>query len=179
MYFAFDRSTSAVTQSAVAGLSTDWKVAAVADFDGDGKADIFWRNINGANAIWYMDGPRVVQFKNFAGLGIDWSVAGVADFNRDGYPDILWRNVDGSNGLWLMRDNVIQEVRNLPGVTPDWRVVGSGDYNGDGFADILWEQTVNGTRIVWLLNAGAYWTEAMLPATGDINWKVVNPKSNR
>jgi hypothetical protein len=179
MYFAFDRSTSAVTQSAVAGLSTDWKVAAVADFDGDGKADIFWRNINGANAIWLMNGPKVKQVLNVAGLGIDWTLAAVADFDRDGRPDLLWRNIAGYNGIWFMKRNVVDRVMDIPGVTPDWRIVGTGDYDGDGFADILWEQNVTATRVEWLLNAGAYHSEAVLPGAGEPGWHVVNPKSNR
>jgi hypothetical protein len=164
----------------VTGLGIDWKVAGVADFDGDGKADIFWRNINGANAIWLMNGPVVKQVVNVPGLGNDWSVAGIADFNRNGKPDILWRNVAGYNGIWFMNKVAIDYVVNVPGVTPDWRIVGTGDYNGDGFADILWEQTINGTRVAWLMNAGVYQGEAVLPGTGDnIAWQVVNPVSLR
>jgi hypothetical protein len=79
-----------------------------------------------------------------------------------------------------MDKNVVSRVINVAGVTPDWRIVGTGDYNGDGFADILWEQTVNGTRVVWSMNAGIYQGEAVLPGTGDnIAWQVVNPVSNR
>jgi ELWxxDGT repeat protein len=179
MFLQFNDSTGAVAESAVAGLGIDWKVAGAGDFDGDGMADIFWRNINGANAIWLMNGPAVKQVLNVAGLGIDWTLAGIADFDRDGRPDLLWRNIAGHNGIWFMNKNAVERVVNVPGVTPDWRVVGSGDYNGDGFADILWEQSVNGTRVVWMLDAGAYWIEAVLPGTGDIGWQVINPVSIR
>jgi hypothetical protein len=38
----------------------DWKVARVADFQGDGKADIMWRNsTSGANSQWLMNGPVI------------------------------------------------------------------------------------------------------------------------
>lgn len=53
-----------------------------------------------------------------------------------------------------MNNNVVTQVANAPGVAPDWRMVRTGDYNGDGYADILLEQTVNGTRVVWLMPAG-------------------------
>lgn len=42
------------TTLAVGGVTNlAWTVAAVGDYDGDGRADIFWRNtVTGANAIW-------------------------------------------------------------------------------------------------------------------------------
>ena len=170
---------STVMQSAVAGLGIDWKLAGVADFDGDGKADIFWRNIGGYNGIWMMNGAAVKEVLDVAGLGNDWALAGIADFNNDGKPDLLWRNINGANGIWLMNANAVAQVINVPGVSPDWRIVGTGDYNGDGHADILWEQTAIGTRVVWFLRNGAYQSERVLPGTGDIGWQVINPKSNR
>ena len=38
------------------GPNSDWRVTHVGDFDGDGKADILWRNTNGAVTVWLMDG---------------------------------------------------------------------------------------------------------------------------
>ena len=40
----------------VAQVDLAWGVAGVADFDGDGKADILWRKDDGAASIWRMDG---------------------------------------------------------------------------------------------------------------------------
>jgi hypothetical protein len=40
----------------------NWKVARVADFDGDGMGDVVWRNaVTGSNSIWLMSGlqPRI------------------------------------------------------------------------------------------------------------------------
>ncbi|NJL09937.1 MAG: hypothetical protein HC908_06420, partial [Calothrix sp. SM1_7_51] len=35
----------------------DWKMITAADFNGDGKDDILWRNSRtGENAVWFMDG---------------------------------------------------------------------------------------------------------------------------
>jgi FG-GAP repeat protein len=40
--------------------SSDWKVAGVGDFDGDGKADILWRNsVTGENYLYPMDGATI------------------------------------------------------------------------------------------------------------------------
>ncbi|MGZ8269479.1 MAG: hypothetical protein ACXW20_18645, partial [Burkholderiales bacterium] len=36
--------------------------AATGDYDGDGKADVLWRNMStGDNAIWLMDGATVID----------------------------------------------------------------------------------------------------------------------
>ncbi len=35
----------------------NWQVAGIGDFDGDGKADVLWRNsASGENYIYFMDG---------------------------------------------------------------------------------------------------------------------------
>jgi hypothetical protein len=34
------------------GEPASWSVAATADFNGDGKADILWRDNTGSTAIW-------------------------------------------------------------------------------------------------------------------------------
>jgi hypothetical protein len=56
-------SGSQVTQSRVVGnMSANWTVAAVGDFNGDGKADIIWQdNATGAQTEWLMNGTRVTQ----------------------------------------------------------------------------------------------------------------------
>ncbi len=39
-----------------------WTLAGVADFNGDGKPDLLWRDsVSGADRIWQMDGTRVSQ----------------------------------------------------------------------------------------------------------------------
>ena len=39
----------------VSGLGSDWTLAGIADYNRDGKPDLLWRNINGANGVWLMD----------------------------------------------------------------------------------------------------------------------------
>jgi hypothetical protein len=45
------------------GLS--WTPAYIADFNGDGKADILWQNTDGSLAIWLMNGGTCL-----AGAGV-------------------------------------------------------------------------------------------------------------
>ena len=80
----------------VGTIPTNWSVAGVADFNGDGLGDILWRDTRGDYAIWLMNGAAVMSS---AGLGnvspTTWSVVGTGDFNGDGMADILWRDTSG------------------------------------------------------------------------------------
>src|SRR5262249_2451539 len=82
-----------------------WQVAGTGDFDGDGKADILWRNsATGENYIYFMDG-RTIANEGFIRTVADqnWQVAGVGDFDGDGKADILWRNsATGENYIYFM-----------------------------------------------------------------------------
>ncbi|MEO8141377.1 MAG: M10 family metallopeptidase C-terminal domain-containing protein, partial [Sphingomicrobium sp.] len=68
------------------------------DFNGDGRSDILWRNIDGQMSNWLgqANGGFVQNNANAAAVvPTSWQIAGTGDFNGDGRDDILWRNVDG------------------------------------------------------------------------------------
>ena len=115
------------------------------DMDGDGKADILWRNsFTGQNWLYLMNGPLINS-----SIGINtvsdtnWKVVGNGDYNNDGNADILWRNsFTGQNWMYLMNGATISSsvvVNTVADLT--WEVVGNGDYDGDGDADILWRNS--------------------------------------
>jgi hypothetical protein len=41
-------------------IGTDWNIAGVTDFNGDGRSDILWRNDDGRVAEWNMNGTTIV-----------------------------------------------------------------------------------------------------------------------
>jgi hypothetical protein len=58
----------------------NWEVKGVGGFDGDGKADIFWRNkTTGENVVWLMGNGYMVKSAGFSNpwYDLNWEVAGV------------------------------------------------------------------------------------------------------
>jgi FG-GAP-like repeat len=49
------------TATSTAGLDSTYQVADIADFSGDGKADILWRKDTGATSVWQMNGSSVLS----------------------------------------------------------------------------------------------------------------------
>jgi Ca2+-binding RTX toxin-like protein len=133
------------------------------DFNGDGRSDILWRNVDGTLSNWLgqANGGFVANNANAAVfVPTAWSVVGTGDFNGDGRDDILWRNTDGTVSNWLGQANggFVANDANAAVVVPiAWSVVGTGDFNGDGRDDILW-RNVDGTVTDWLGNANGGFT---------------------
>ena len=170
-------------------LDPSWSVAGVGDFNGDSKADILLRNINGSLADWTMNGSQITnsQLLNVQGTAVSldpsWSVAGVGDFNGDGKADILLRNTNGSLADWTMNGSQITASQLLTSggspvsLDPSWSIVGVGDFNGDGDADILL-RNANGSLADWTMNGSQIASAQLLTAGGspvnlDASWSVV------
>ncbi len=69
---------------------SDWSLAGVGDFNGDGTSDVLWRNINTSQVDqWQMkSGNWSKSIDLGATKGADWQVAGIGDFDEDGTSDI-------------------------------------------------------------------------------------------
>jgi Ca2+-binding RTX toxin-like protein len=127
------------------------KVAGIGDFNGDGRADILWRDSN-SGAIFNFLGTATGGFTNngdnsFVSAPSTTKVVGVADFNGDGRADILWRMADGTifNFLGTANGGFTNNGGNSAvTVSTAYEVAGTGDFNGDGRADILWRNSSTG-----------------------------------
>lgn len=106
-YIHFMNGTAILASSGPVASVTDlqWKVVALADFNGDGATDLYWRNAStGVNVIWTMDGSIVVANQVVSTeTDQNWTVANTGDYNGDGKADVFWRHSgNGRNFVHLM-----------------------------------------------------------------------------
>ncbi len=99
-----------------------------ADFNGDGRTDILWRNtLSGDAGVWLMDGTAVTGYFPIGTVSTAWQIAGTGDFNGDGQTDILWRNtLSGDVGVWLMDGTTVTGYFPIGTVSTAWQIAGSG-----------------------------------------------------
>lgn len=136
-------------------FTTDWSIATVGDFNGDGISDLLLRRTDGWVTDWL--GTSTGGFvNNNANASVyfstDWKVVGAGDFNGDGRDDLLLRNDSGWVTNWLgtasggfTNNGAASSVY----FSTDWKIAGIGDFNGDTREDLLLRND-NGWATDWL-----------------------------
>src|SRR6266850_1646511 len=158
----------------------NWTIAGTGDFDGDGRADILWRNTStGQNYVYFMDGTTIKPTEGFIRTVSDqnWQVAGIGDLDGDGKDDILWRNaVTGENYLYPMDGLAIMPSEGYLRTVADqsWQVAGIGDFDGDGKDDILWRNSSSGQNYLYpMYGTTIKSTEGYLRTVADLAWQIM------
>ena len=71
---------STFSTTLAADTHLDWKIVGVGDFNGDGVADIVWRNSStGANRVWLTSSPLSSTYTNVSLISLtdtDWVIGG-------------------------------------------------------------------------------------------------------
>jgi hypothetical protein len=145
----------------------------VFDLNGDGKADLIFRNTgSGVVAIWLMNGTAIASTGFPAGVPAEWQIAGVGDVNGDGQADVIWRHAtSGTMAVWLMNGLTITSVGFPGSAATAFEVAGVGDVNGDGKADLIFRNTGSGVVAIWLMN-GAAIASTGFPAGVALEWQI-------
>jgi hypothetical protein len=158
--------------------STSASIVGSGDYNGDGNADILWRDSStGFNWIYFMNGATIVDALGINIVpGMEWEIVGNGDYDGDGSSDVLWRNgATGQNWMYLMDGATIATSAGVNTVSDlDWEIVGGGDYDGDGKADILWRNAVTGQNWMYLMDGSSISTSAGVNTVSALSWQIVN-----
>ena len=161
---------------------THWSIIGAADFTGDRKNDLLWRNDHGAIACWTMDDTSYVRYfplPTGPTLGSGWMISGVPDIDRNGKADILWVKTNGMTTAWLMdRTNYLSTATLADGFAADagWRLSAVVDLNSDGSSDFVWANT-NGRVTAMLMNRTNYVHSVALRTNTALNgWRLIGPR---
>jgi hypothetical protein len=168
--------------NALVSVSTNWKVAAVGDFNGDGRDDILWRSDAGQLSDWLgtaSGGWQNNDANALVGVPSNWKIIGAGDFNGDNRDDILWRSDNGTVSNWLGQANGSffgNDANARVDVLPNWHVAQIGDFNGDNRDDILWRSDTGGFSN-WLGTASGRFTPNDANALTSVTtaWHVQDP----
>jgi hypothetical protein len=168
------------TEGFIRAVSLAWTVAGIGDFDGDGKADILWRNsVTGENYLYPMDGLSIKATEGYVRTVADqsWQVAGIGDFDGDGKADVLWRHaVSGQNYIFFMDGSTIKPGEGFIRTVADvnWQVKGIGDFDGDGKADIVWRNSASGQNYLYPMDGTVIKpNEGYIRTVADLAWQIV------
>lgn len=148
------------------------------DFNGDGKADILWRNASsGAVYMMPMNGATVLPGTVFyTEPNPIWQIVATTDFDGDGKTDILWWN--SSLGLvyqMLMNGTTIKSQGMIyQEADTNWRIVGTGDFNGDGKSDILWRNASTGAVYMMPMNGATVLPGTVFYTEPNQTWQIVS-----
>lgn len=176
-----------------APLPSNWEIAATADFDHDGRADLLWFNQTSLRlVVWTMNGVEksgsLLPSPDRAPPG-GWRVVAAPDLDGDGNADLLWHNAaSGKLAFWLLDAQLVRRAGAFTSpdaaASPDWLPVGVGDFGrGAGgawrTADVLWRHARSGRLVVWHMDFAGRRTSGVFTSPdgpGDPTWRVVAPR---
>lgn len=128
-----------------------------ADFNGDGRSDIFWHNPStGQTSTWLMNGTSTPTALTSPTLPLGWEPVATGDFNADGKGDLFWRHTStGETSVWLMNGGTYTTAFRTTTMPSPWKPVVSADFDGNGRTDLFWRNTSTGQSQVWFMNGAS------------------------
>lgn len=134
----------------------NFRLAAVADLDGNGKSDLVFLNTTQGEfsdvRIW-TDFQRSTE-RLWRQVKQVWDVQVVGDLDGDGSADLVWRYLaadprdTGVSYVWFYNGANAPVVRKRGGAPLDWTLLGAADLNADGSADMVYVSPANEIRVL-------------------------------
>ncbi len=110
-----------------------WKIIDVADFNGDGKSDILYRNdATGQVFMMLMNGGVISsQGMVYTEPNLQWKIVSVGDYNGDGKADILYRNDTTGQVFMMLMNGLATTSSQIVYTEPNtqWRLLGPWEYS--------------------------------------------------
>jgi hypothetical protein len=127
------------TEPAVA----NWRIVGIGDLDGDGKADLVWRNRSTGMVFGMLMNGLAVSSSGvvYTEPDLNWEIVSIGNYTSDAKADLLWRNkTTGMVFLLPMNGLVAASGGSVLWTEPSssWRIMGDTD----------WKNNVYGVGIV-------------------------------
>jgi hypothetical protein len=159
-----------------------WKVSGVADTNGDGRADVIYRNdATGEVFVWLTAAGGLSRSSGgwINSTTLDWKIMGVADTNGDRRADIIYRNSStGQLFVWLTGASGISQTSG--GIyhtesNASRKVVQIADFNGDGRFDVVYRDDQTGLVQVLLTATNGVSASSVNTyiTVSNLAWKIV------
>jgi hypothetical protein len=158
-----------------------WHLAGSGDFDGDGRADLFWRRNSGSTRIWYLDANGYETEKGPFDPGASWQAEITSDFDGNGQDDLLWREGEGAIRIWFRVDTEFQTAEFPPMPTSTWEILAAGDYDGDGLDDVFWRDHTSTDTVIWFTVIDSYngiYARARISEKRSMLWEVFEARDD-
>jgi len=164
---------TAWTYGGVRAVAAKYEVAGIGDFDGDGRADLLWRDTTRTLVcLWRATAAGGYDIVFLRDYPAGWEIAGISDGNADGRSDIHWYNPTLHRlQVWYMA-GATWSYGAVHATSANARILGIGDMSGDGRADIAWHDEATGSVAVWLRGTSDAYSAQALRSYPD-GWSVV------
>ena len=143
--------SSTQSSGSVASVPNTYSIVGQRDFNGDGKADLLWRDSSGNLSIWFMNGLTMTSSAAIGNVPTNWTVYGTGNCIGGGIGDLLWLDTAGDVAVWYLSGGTFVTSQALGNVGTSWSIVGS-----DARCDILWRDT-SYNYAIWMVNGGNDW----------------------
>jgi kumamolisin len=156
----------------------NYHIAAVADLEHTGRAQIIWSDDSGDFIAWSIawsanDTPTTTA-TSFS-LPANYPVLVYTDLNGDGLLDVV--QYDPDTGTLLIAKNngsLSFSTQYSTNVSPGWVLSGAADLNGTGHPQLIWRNAVSGQVGAWIFSATQAFQPVQYPvfATPSLAWSI-------
>lgn len=130
---------------------SNWSFQSVGYFNGDGRADILWRNTIGELSVWCSgESAQAVLLSGNRHPDV-CKLAATADFDGDGKSDLIWQYLHGQRGVTIWPSANVSNALSLGDLPLPWEVLGAGNFDGNvnSNSDLLLRNGSSQILVVW------------------------------